>query len=144
MIVRKLLLYETRLFHAIFPRLDRRVFHVSRLSNMGPILASGEIRPNSQGSFATTFGFSGNSFFRNRSCVSLFDLRSATPEERDASVGKCSPTKPASPESGIAIFMLSSSTYPRLLPWSLWKQEKAWKEMVVPYIEAGHPGPIPL
>lgn len=142
--ITKLRILETKLLDALLPRLQGRLFHVSSLSNLDSITESGEIRPNQDGKYTTTFGSSANSFFRNRNCVSLFDYRSVTPEEFDDALGKCSPTRPASPDSGIAIFLLGSSVNPALLPWSLWKQEEAWKEMVVPYVEAGHHGPISL
>jgi len=131
-------------FGAVRSRLEGRVFHVSRLSNLDPILTSGEIRPNQDATFATTFGSSSNSFFRNRGCVSLFDYRSVTPDELEDSVFKCSPMQPATPQSGIAIFMLAVSTCPPLLSWKLWKEQGAMAEMVVPYVEAGHQGPISL
>jgi hypothetical protein len=31
-----------------------------------------------------------------------------------------------------------------LVSWQQWKQEEAWSEQMVPHVEAGHPGPIPL
>jgi hypothetical protein len=143
-ILTKLRLSETGLSTAVRPLLEGRVFHVSRLSNLELILACREIRPNQDGALATTFGSAANSFFRNRGCVSLFDYRSVSPEELTDATMKCSPTQPATPESGIVIFMLAAASCPALLSWQLWKAEQAWREMVVPHIEAGHHGPIPL
>lgn len=40
--------------------------------------------------------------------------------------------------------MLSTSTYPRLIPWTRWRDEGRPPAMIVPHVEAGHPGPIPL
>jgi hypothetical protein len=132
------------LFKAVYPRLQGRVFHVSLFSNLGQILGTGNILPNQHGQFTTTFGSSENSFFRNRGCVSLFDYRSVTQEELNDSVFKCSPMQPAYSGSAVAIFMLADSTCPPLLSWQMWKEAKAWSEMVVPYVEMGHHGPLPL
>lgn len=57
---------------------------------------------------------------------------------------KCSPIQPATPESGIAFFMLAAESCPTLVSCKLWKEEQAWREMVVPHVEAGHQGPISL
>ena len=69
-------------FGAVRSRLEGRVFHVSRLSNLDPILTSGEIRPNQDATFATTFGSSSNSFFRNRGCVEAYPV--------DSGLSRCS------------------------------------------------------
>jgi hypothetical protein len=34
--------------------------------------------------------------------------------------------------------------YPKLLSWKLCRDEVMHRERVVPYVEAGHPGPIPV
>jgi hypothetical protein len=109
-VVTRLRLSEAGLFTAVLPLLEGRVFHVSRLSNLELILACGDIRPNQDGSLEATFGSTANSFFRNRGCVSLFDYRSVAPEELADAAMKCSPTQPATPESGIVI-----SCWPRLV-----------------------------
>lgn len=142
--IRKLQFSETGRINSLFPYLDGRVFHVTKESYLDSIFECGEIRPNQDGFYDTTFGSSTNSFFRNRGCVSLFDYRSATPEQFEMFLEKCSPTQPASPENSIAILFVSESIYPDLLPWTLWKDEEAHQEMILPYLEAGHPGPISL
>jgi hypothetical protein len=38
--------------------------------------------------------------------------------------------------------MLKKEVNEALVPWTRWKEEEARKEMVVPYVEAGHEGPI--
>ncbi len=45
---------------------------------------------------------------------------------------------------GIAILFLQPAAYDALIPWTRWKDENALDEMVVPYVEAGYPGPLPL
>ena len=146
MIQTQLRLPENGVLEAVLPRLKGRAFHVTLRTTLDFILRSEEIRPNQVGSYNSPFG-SSNSYFRKRDCVSLFDYRSLTPEQLDESLLKCSPTQPLHDPSnipGIAIFLLSPKRCPELLPWTEWKQEQAWGEQVVPYAEAGYPGPISL
>lgn len=131
-------------FAAIRPYLEGRVFHVSRLANLEAILACGEIRPNQDGSLVTTFGSASNSFFVKRGCVCLFDYRFVTPGQLEESAIKCSPMQPLTHDSGIVIFILCPRDCPDLVSWQQWKQEEAWSEQVVPHVETGHSGPIPL
>jgi hypothetical protein len=133
---------ESGLLNSLLPYLEGRVFHVTKESYLDSILECGEIRPNKDGSYDTTFGSSTISFFRKRGCVSLFDFRSATQKQLDMFLGRCSPTQPASPEDGIAILFLNDSIYQELLPWTMRKEEEAYREMILPYLEAGYPGPI--
>jgi len=125
--------------------LEGRVFHVTRRPFWEAIVTSGEIRPNADGCLPTTFGSSSNSFFKNRGCVSIFDYRSPADETIREFRMRCWPFQPAmAGGEGIAVLILKVSTYGNLVPWTKWKEENALREMVVPYVEAGHPGPIPL
>ena len=45
-------------------------------------------------------------------------------------------------DDGVAILVLKPDVHAALIPWTRWKEEGAWSEMVVPYVEAGHLGPI--
>lgn len=40
------------------------------------------------------------------------------------------------------IMIFNPSIYDALIPWTKWKEHGDLKQMVVPYVEAGHPGPI--
>jgi len=141
--ITKIQLSETGLVDSLLPYLSGRVFHVTKESNLNTILECGEIRPNQDASYPAAFG-PYNSFFRNRGCVCLFDYRPETADNFEEYYNRCLPTYPASPESGIAIFFVSESVYPILKSWILWKEEEAYREMVLPYLEVGHPGPIVL
>jgi len=123
----------------LLPRLRGRVFHVSLQSNLDLIVQSGAIKHAAYGELVTTYGNS-NGYFRNRGYVSVFDYRTVNDEDLERSIQNCSPAQSA--VSGIAIFFLASSVNPRLRSWTDWKLEEAWGEMVVPHVEAGHPGPI--
>jgi hypothetical protein len=125
--------------------LQGQVFHVTRLSFLSSIHKDGEIKPNRDGMLQTTFGSSTNAFFRKRNCVSLFDYRPALTEEIEGFRRHCYPFRPASPgNGGIAILILQSAAHEVLIPWTLWKDEQAWGEMVVPHVEVGYPGTLSL
>jgi len=95
---------------------------------------------NADGALPTTFGSSSKSFFRARGCVSLFDYRL----EDGSRLHGCTPLQAAEPgKEGVAILLLAKATYDRLIPWSRWKEESS-SEQIVPYIEAGYLGPLPL
>ncbi len=134
---------ETDVYVELRERLWGRGFLVTPLANLDAIIEAGEIRPNTNGDYAGGFG-QYNSFFRNRGCVSLFDYRDVPDEHVDMYVGRCHPAQAASLESGIAIFILRDPDQMNLVSWMRWKEEETWREMVVPYIETGHEGPISL
>jgi hypothetical protein len=127
----------------LLPRLIGRVFHVTRLSLLERIVETGAILTNTNGNLDSTFGYP-NSFFRRRGCVSLFDYRFASSEQVDTSISKCSPFHVPDSNDELAYLFLSSSTYDRLILWTKWKEEQAWSDMIVPYVESGHQGSIPL
>lgn len=121
--------------------LEGRVFHSTRLSLLQSILDRKAILPFSQ-SGVTSFGYP-NGFFKRRDCVSVFDYREAPPNPTDRH--RCSPFYPAKPgEDGVALLFLNEMAHSSLIPWTRWKDERAFGEMIVPYVEAGHPGPISI
>ena len=135
---------ETKLQERLYPLVRRRVFHVTRQQYLASILEDGGIRSNESGILPSTFGSSDNSFFRNRGCVSLFDLRHATTEQVRTHLPDCWPFQPAEPGSDIAIFVVSPAAYDRLIPWDRAKEEGALSEMILPYLESGFPKFLPL
>jgi hypothetical protein len=132
---------ETEMADRLLPLLEGRVFHVTSLASLPAILAAGAIEPNLDSAFETTFGHSRNSYFRARGCVSLFDLRGPRPE---GSLERCWPFRPAVEGRGLAVFVVSLAACADLRPWTGWEEERAFGEMIVPYVEAGHKGRIPL
>jgi len=132
----------TGLYDSIFPHFDGRVFHGTDES-IHDILRCGEIRPNLLNQYPSPYG-GYSSFFKKRGCVALFDYRSTTTEHFKEHYSKCMPTYPAKSGGVLAYLFVSNSVYPDLLPWTLWKEEKTWSDMIVPYIEIGHRGPITL
>jgi hypothetical protein len=133
---------ETESLDDISSHLEGRVFHVTKLAYLDAILTSGEIRPNGDCSLPTTFGYLANGFFRKRNCISLFDYRlEATDEIRDFRA-RCWPFQHA--RDGIAILVLVPEIHAALIPWTRWKEEEAFGDQVVPYVEAGYPGSISI
>jgi len=127
------------------PSLEGCVFHVTSRVNWTYILNSGAIKPNTNGQFHSTFGSSRNSYFRNRGCVSLFDYRLPLDENVEFKRGKCSPFQlEALHSNGLTFAFLSHKSYSQLIPWSNWKIDGANQEMIVPEIEVGYLGAIPL
>jgi hypothetical protein len=125
--------------------LEGRVFHCTKLANLLSIRADGEIRPNADGKLVTSFGSSGRSYFRLRNCVSVFDYRIALTPEVIYGRRQCNPFHPAEPDGdGVAILFVKRELHAALLPWTACREEVGQKEVVVPYAEAGHPGPIPI
>lgn len=124
--------------------LEGSIFHVTRIENLPLILADGAIRPNADATFLSTFGYTKNSYFRNRGCVSLFDYRIEPPTDIDYRLN-CHPFQPARPPSpGIAIMFLDPDRCGELVPWIRWKEENALSETVAPHVEIGHRGPVPI
>lgn len=136
-------LHRDQLYDQLLPRLVGRVFHVTCLNRLEQILASGKIRSNRDGQFPTAFG-STNSFFGKRGCISVFDYRSASQKQIEESICKCSPFHVPSCDHKLAYVFLSPADYDRLIPWTSWKQEQAWSDKIVPYVEAGYPDFIPI
>ena len=134
---------ETESLDDILSLLQGRVFHVTKHAYLSSILADEQIKPNADGTLPTTFGFSSNAFFRNRGYVSLFDYRAEPTEDIRFYRRKCRPFMPAQPgDDGIAILILKPEVHSAIVPWTRSKEEGAPSEMVVPYVEAGHSGPI--
>ena len=118
-----------------------RVFHVTCASNLDKIKNAGEILVNVDCNLTTTFGNSENSFYRLRGCVSVFDYESPTDEKWREYMWKCDPL--GARKDDLAFLFLSEEAKNNLIRWS--KASLDWDtERVVPHIEAGYMGNIPL
>src|SRR2546428_13648168 len=85
------------------------------------------------------YGYS-NSYFRKRDWISFFDYRFASSEQIETSISKCSPFHVPDSNNKLAYLFLSPAAYDRLIPWTKWKEDQAWSDMIVPHVEAGHIG----
>lgn len=136
--------HERSLRTKLLPLLVERVFHVTSQTAYTQILADGMIRSNKNQDFEFTFGQSENSYFRKRGCVSVFDLRSVTPSQLEDALSKYYFLNPSFVANHPVFLFLNQSWCEQLIPWSKRKDEEAFQEMVIPYVEAGYPGDIPL
>ena len=132
---------EIQCFEDLLPWLNGMVFHVTTPGAANAIEASGHIEPNTTG-ISSPFGNTSNGYFRNRGCVSLFDYRACGSPEWNEHSHKCLPTLPLTASDPIVILFLRAHEFAKLLPWSLWKEEEAWSQRVVPHIEVGYPGKL--
>ena len=126
----------------LLPLLVGRVFHVTDTHALGRIRMSGAIKHNANEEFEFTFGQSRTSYFRSRQCISVCDLRSASQGEIEDSLGKYYFLNPRFVNNGPIFLFLREDCLHRLISWKKWKEDAAYTEMVVPYIEAGYPGNI--
>lgn len=120
------------------------VFHVTPMSNMESIYKVGGLQPNTNLLNTSKFGNTKTGFFRLRNCVSFFDYRQYGTKQWREHVNKCRPTQIMGHGDEIAIFFLSDCRLESLIPWSRWKDEAAYSQQVVPYIEIGHEGFVSL
>jgi hypothetical protein len=135
---REMHLRRDQLSDQLLPQLVGRAFHVT--CSLPLIRETAEIRPNHDGQLpASPFG-STNSYFRNRGYVSVFDYRFARSDQIDLSLGKCSVLTIARRGSFACLF-LSEAACSRLIPYT---KEQMLLGKVVPHVEGGHPGPIPM
>jgi hypothetical protein len=86
-------------------------------------------------------------FFRKRGSVSFFDYRSASHKQIEDAMSPFN-LPAADPESvdepKIAFLFLSSTAYDRLIPWTKWEEEQSYSDKIVPYVEAGYLGSVPI
>lgn len=142
--VRKETVKETELDDLLFPLVEGRVFHVTRRTNLPSIFKSGGLHPDRERTYPTTFGSSYNSYFRNRNCVSVFDLVHPTRDQVESRLKDCRPFAPAKPGADIALLIISPEAHPHLVSWIRSREDLVPGEMVVPYVEAGYPTFLPL
>lgn len=128
---------------AYFRELRGRVFHITSVDNFLAIARSGLIMHNHDKRLHQNGNY--NSFFRNRKCVSFCDFaNNSRPRKlREAALGKYNIFGQGDGEKSVFLF-LSPAVHSKLIPWQQWKRENALSEMVVPYLESGYPGFVPL
>lgn len=130
--------------HRILLRdLKGRVFHITSVSNFLEIVRTGSVRHNQDGELKSNW--SQNQYFKNRGCVSFCDLSSnVRPRKvREAALSKYNVFGQGDGERSVFLFLAPTSYY-KLIPWTNWKRDKAWSEMVVPHLESGYPGFVPI
>jgi hypothetical protein len=136
--------HERGLQAVLLPRLLKCVFHVTTLEAYALILSSGAIKSNQAGEFCFTFGQSEYSYFRKRACVSVFDLRTVNQDDLDLALHKYYFLNPPFSKDKPVFLFLRESCFEQLIPWSKSKEDEGFSAMVIPHVEAGYPGEIPI
>lgn len=128
---------------SLFRELRGRVFHITSVSNFLEIVRTGTIRHNQGGELKSNGSY--NAYFKNRGHVSFCDLNNnIRPRKvREAALSKYNIFGQGDGERSVFLF-LSPNSFEKLVPWTAWKKEKAWSEVVVPHLESGYPGCVPL
>lgn len=120
--------------------LEGRVFHATTIRAWQQIKVEREIRPDASACFSAYGGC--NSYFRNRGCVCVFDWRRQD-EEAKRFRGVLHPLNHAR-HPQVVLLVMREEIHGRLIPSEAVRQERAWSELVVPIVEAGHEGAIAL
>ena len=135
---------QDELRSVVLPRLIGRVFHVTTRAGYAGISRDGLIKSNQDAVLPFSYPQSEASYFRKRGCVCLFDLRSATADQIDEALQKFYFLDPSSEDKPPVFLFLNHSCYERLIPWSVSFPDEGYRAMVIPYVEAGYSGDIPL
>lgn len=138
-------IYRNDACEKLLPILKEKVFHVTEFSNINSIIQSSAIMTNENGSMKGVFGHYSESYFRKKSCVSVFDYREIDVKKLNDSIGKCAPWQSLRNKyDSIAIFFLSKVAIRRLCTWKNLNKDTIRSDMIVPHVESGHPGSIPI
>ncbi len=128
----------------LLPLLMEKVFHVTSASNYEKIIKSGQILPNTKNQRPYNQG-SDNSCFNELGCVSLVDLRNICIDKINEGLDKYRFVNPPHTDNNPIFLVLLAEVCGSLIPWNECnKRSMNVKNQVVPYIEAGHIGPIEL
>jgi len=125
-------------------RLAGKIFHITDTKGFLGIIATGKIEPNNSGKFGNNWG-NKKSYFRNRGCISVCDFyNNRRPRKFYDATCKYS-FYDLSCNKGFSYFMvLQAGLFADIITWDRWKQDREEGEDVVPYLESGYPGEIPL
>jgi hypothetical protein len=119
-----------------------RIFHGTKAENIALIKKTGSILVNIDSLLSTSYGNSINSFYRQKGCVSVFDYENPTNEKWEEHMWKCDPLG-TSDNNEMAFLFLSEEAKKYLFRWE--EAKKEWEsERVVPHVEAGYKGNIPM
>ena len=131
-------LHERNLRAELLPQLIGRVFHVTTIEAVKGIVVEERVRWD-----AGTPRYA-NAYCRSISGVSVCDLRVSTPEQIDLALDKYYFLDPTHGRSSPAFLFLNERCFPRLIPGRRQMEDRDLEKLVVPYIEACHPGDIPV
>lgn len=129
-------------FDALLPLIVGKVFHVTKEQNWPNISASGKLLPLPP-ERERVRTFSTESYFQQQGCVCLFDYRSFYETKPQKHYEKCLPTMPLTEDNPIRVLFLAPIHYDKLVSSNQWYKNGIGTN-VVPYIEAGLKGEVPL
>ncbi|MDH4186807.1 MAG: hypothetical protein OEV08_07410 [Nitrospira sp.] len=136
--------HQSLLEHFLLPILRGNVFHLTNRSGLMGITKDALIRSNKNGESPFTYPQSARSYARARGYVSLFDLRTTTDVQLERALSNYYFLNPSFTSNNPNFLIISEALYPALIPWTKARDEDAWKEMFIPYVEAFHQGDIPI
>lgn len=127
----------------LYPELRGRAFHITSVQNFFSIIRDGVVKHNRDGNIARNDSY--DAYFKICGCVSFCNLHGNTKvkQVREAALSKYNIFGQGDCEQFVYLF-LAPENHGKLLSWDRWKAEEAWSEMVVPHLEAGYPGFVPL
>ncbi|KAF0220174.1 MAG: hypothetical protein FD174_1413 [Geobacteraceae bacterium] len=123
-----------------------KVFHVTTDVGWEGIQAKGAILPsNSCNEIEKVWTGPAVGYFRSRGCVSLCDFYHNTNMKKiiEATRKYCF-YHPSRKSKSSYLLILDHSLYDSLITWDKWKEEKAYRESIVPNLESGFKGSISL
>lgn len=122
-----------------------KVFHVTNEKGFNGIITAHKIMPNIGSHFGNNWGNKNNSYFRNRGCISVCDLKNnQNINEINDALYKYSFYNLSCNGEITYLMVLDESLHHHLITWEACKKEKAYRETVVPYLESGYPCEIPI
>ena len=132
---------EVDLRSALLPKLRDRVFHVTTQEAWPSIAASGFVSVDPPGDGPKW----PNAYFRSVDHVSLCDLRSLADDELDLGLQRYFFLNPRRESSGPVFLFLRGAFLERIVPYrEATDTANSRGKLIVPYIEAGYPGDLPL
>ena len=124
------------------PVLTGEIFHVTSPESAKSILSSRYINPVSFPGIKPKWAGSPKSYFGEMGCVSVCDLTGENAFKVDTSINKYYFLNPKN-ESLVVYMIFYPEISADLIPWQSWKENGA-SNQIVPYLEAGHKGPISI
>lgn len=130
--------HERDLRGPLLPLLRGRVFHVTTAAALPSILGAGKV--------SWDYGEPRypNAYFRSRGCLSVCDLRSLTEEELDDGLAKYTFVDPFTSEDPAFLFIDPQRLERPLISWREQRERRDFEKQVVPFIEAGFRGDLPV
>ena len=128
----------------LLPSLLQRVFHVTRYQSLQQIKEAGCIDPNTDGSLGDSFPGSNMSYGRHKGYVCFFDFRNKTPEAISWGLNCCNFMEANHLGNRIAVLLLDTSAYARLIPVSAVPLDDKKGTLSIPQVESWYPGAVSL